>query len=256
MVASRFRRTDMWIVIPICLWVLAMITTPIIHWTADEAAFHAMITIGVLMQAGATVTALVRAAGFGSVLRIVLPILLLAWLAEFIGSHTGFPFGKYTYTDILQPQVGGVPLLIPVAWLMMLPSSWAVADLIIKDRGFPAPWPAQLARAAVAALAFTTWDLFLDPQMVIWGLWHWASPGIYFGIPLTNYLGWLLVSFLITLLLAPANLPSSPLLVIYAITWFLTFFGQLFFWNLPGPALVGFTSMGGILFWLYRRSRK
>ena len=245
---------DMWIVILVCLWVAAMIATPIIRWTADETAFHAMITVGVLMQAGATGIALVRTTGFGSVLRILLPLLFLAWLAEFIGCHTGFPFGKYTYTEILQPQVGGVPLLVPIAWLSMLPSSWAVADLILKNRGFPTSWSERLARAAVAALAFTTWDLFIDPQMVLWGLWHWARPGIYFGIPLTNYLGWLLVSFLITLLLAPTNLPSGPLLIIYAVTWFLTFFGQLFFLNLPGPALVGFASMGGILFWLYKKS--
>ena len=47
---------------------------------------------------------------------------MIGWTAEAIGSKTGFPFGAYHYTDRLQPQLLGVPLLIPLAWLMMLPA--------------------------------------------------------------------------------------------------------------------------------------
>ena len=28
-------------------------------------------------------------------------------------------------------------------------------------------------------------------------LWHWAVPGLYFGVPLTNFIGWLITSLLI-----------------------------------------------------------
>jgi putative membrane protein len=44
----------------------------------------------------------------------------------------------------------------------------------------------------LGAVALTAWDLFLDPQMVGEGYWGWARRGRYRGIPLTNFLGWLL----------------------------------------------------------------
>jgi putative membrane protein len=254
-----FRRFDPLSILPILLWVMTMIATPLIQRAGGEDALYLMINLGVVTQAAAVVTVLVRGAGWRSALLTVLPVLPLAWLVEFVGSSTGFPFGRYYYTDALQPQLAGVPLLIPLAWLMMLPPAWAVASLVIKSRTLSPPAPVRLARALVAALAFTAWDLFLDPQMVAWGFWVWEHPGAYFGIPLMNFLGWLLVSFAFSFFLfpSPLSLLASPLslLLIYALTWFLQSFGQTFFWGLPGPALAGFLGMGGMLLWALLRSR-
>ena len=93
-------------------------------------------------------------------------IIILTWAIEAIGTATGFPFGSYSYTDHLQPQLLGVPLFIPLAWMMMLPPSWAVAQRLSSSKG-------KLVFLVLGALAFTAWDLFLDPQMVKWGLWVW-----------------------------------------------------------------------------------
>lgn len=101
----------------------------------------------------------------------------------------------------------------------------------------------------------TAWDLFLDPQMVAWGLWVWTQPGGYFDIPWINFLGWLLASALITAVVRPGPLPTRPLMLIYGITWLLESLGLLFFWGLPGPALVGFAGMGSLL-WLAFMKRK
>ncbi|MBL8055303.1 MAG: carotenoid biosynthesis protein, partial [Anaerolineales bacterium] len=155
----------------------------------------------------------------------------------------------YRYTDLLQPQVLGVPALIPLAWLMMLPPAWAVAAALVRPRE-RAPF------ALVAALAFTAWDLYLDPQMVARGLWVWAEPGGYFGIPWVNFLGWLVTAFVITFVCGPADLPARPLAVIYTLTWLLQAVGLGFFWGQPGPALAGFLGMGVfvVLFWRQARS--
>jgi putative membrane protein len=144
----------------------------------------------------------------------------------------------------LQPQLLGVPALIPLAWLMMLPPAWAVAAAVISPRE-RAPF------ALVAALAFTAWDLYLDPQMVTRGLWAWAEPGGYFGIPWVNFLGWLVTAFIITYVCAPGDLPARPLAVIYTLTWLLQAIGLGVFWGHPGPALAGFFAMGVfvVLFW-------
>lgn len=230
-----------------------MIATPIARWMAGDGALVPMMSVGVLVQLAAVSVIQVRADGAGPTLRLGLTVAAAAWLAELVGSRTGFPFGSYSYSPMLQPQLGGVPLLVPLAWLMMLPPSWAVAQAIVGprtlDRG------SRLLRAALAALAFTAWDLFLDPQMAGWGFWTWPEGGPFFGVPLTNYLGWLLVSFLMGLFLIPDRLPVLPLLIIYGVTWFLQSFGQAFFWGLPGPALCGFLGMGGMFAWAALRRR-
>jgi putative membrane protein len=227
-------------------WVLTMISLPIVKWTLGQAALQDGIVLAVLVQTLVVLLILQRAWGAASALRVALLVTAPAWIAEAIGSATGFPFGAYDYTPLLQPQLAGVPWLIPLAWLMMLPPAWAVAWIITGGRS-------RLHLAMVSALAFTAWDLFLDPQMVAWGFWEWEQPGAYFGIPLVNFLGWLFVSGLITWLVNPQRLPIAALLLVYILTWLLEAIGQAFFWGLPGPAFFGFLGMGVMLLWAYRR---
>ena len=55
-----------------------------------------------------------------------------------------------------------------------------------------------------------------------------------------------------TLVVKPDNLPLQPLILIYIVTWLLETIGQLFFWELPGPAFFGFIGMGsliGLIYW-------
>jgi putative membrane protein len=251
-IINQLRQADRLITAVVPLWILMMIATPIFMWVGGRPALYAAINAGVLMQVLASLTVLWRAWNPIRTLHLALFILPLAWLAEFIGSHTGFPFGRYIYTDILQPQLLDVPLLIPLAWLMMLPPAWAVAALIVRNESSAARWQVRTFRALIAALAFTAWDLFLDPQMVTWDFWRWVTPGLYFGIPLINFLGWILVSFIFSYFFMPADLPVTPLFIIYIITWILQTIGQLFFWNLPGPALCGFIGMGAFILWAFR----
>lgn len=220
------------------LWLLLMVFIPISHWTNGLAAVRQLVVYSVILQSLAVFFILQAAWGWWRTLITLLATAGLTLFIEMAGTHTGWLFGAYHYTDHLQPQIGNVPLLIPLAWFMMLPPAWAVAE-----RFRARPW----LFAAVAAGAMTAWDLFLDPQMVGWDLWRWDQPGGYFGIPWHNYLGWFATAFLLTLLLRPAQLPRKPLLGIYAITWFLETFGLLFFWGLPGPALVGSLVMGAFL---------
>lgn len=219
----------------IIAWLLCMIAVPIAKWTLGESAMYPLVNLSVVLQAGAVLAILSPAWGIRRSLTVLTAITILTLLAEIIGSATGFPFGSYAYTDRLQPQIGHVPLLIPLAWFMMAPSAWAVADRFRNKT-----WLYIL----VSASALTAWDLLLDPQMVSWDLWQWEKVGLYFGIPLSNFAGWLLVAALLTWLIRPLDLPLLPLLIIYTITWFLEWFGLAFFWGMPGPALIGGLVMG------------
>ena len=250
----QFLRLDPAVLVMLAILALTFISLPIVRWTLGDGSLRTGIEIGVLVQAGTVTVLLGRAWSRRRLLATLAAVIILAWGAEFLGSRTGFPFGRYHYTDLLQPQLGGVPLLIPFAWLMMLPPSWAIASIISPPPSGRKGEGTGLGVALLSSLAMTAWDLFLDPQMVAWGFWAWEEPSGYFGIPWTNYLGWLLVTFVVTLVIRPRDLPVGPLVAVYALTWFLESFGQLFFWGLPGPAVCGFLGMGVILLWAALRN--
>ncbi len=234
-------------------WVGVMICIPIVRWALGDGVLHWGVMLGVVFQAAAVLATLVFCWGARETLRVGAIIVSAAWVMEWIGSHTGIPFGAYYYTALLRPQLGDVPLVIPLAWLMMLPAAWAVADFIVAshpqkmNRG-----PGRWRFVFVSALAFTAWDLFLDPQMVAWGYWVWEQPGVYFGIPGVNFLGWFISAALVTLMVRPRFNPSLPLLVIYTITWALQSMGLAFFWGMVGPALAGFLGMGAFVLLAWR----
>lgn len=221
-------------------WLLCMIAIPIVLWTLGEAAMQPLIGLSVLLQASAVLTILFQSWSWQSFTKTAVFTTLFTFTIEYIGSHTGLIFGHYHYTPLLQPQLSGVPLLIPLAWLMMLPCAWATAAHFQHNR-----WLFVL----LSSCALTAWDLLLDPQMVGWGLWVWDQPGGYFGIPWQNYLGWLLTACILTAVLThpQQKLPLRPLLTIYTITWFLETFGLALFWGMPGPALVGGLAMGSFV---------
>lgn len=230
------------------VWILVMISVPIVRWVAGEGAEHVGIAAGVFAQVAAVIAALATSFGVWVVLVVVI-VPVLGWASEAIGSRVGVPFGDYHYTDVLQPQVARVPVLIPLAWLMMMPPAWAVGALV-------APTSAVL-QWVVAAAAFTAWDVYLDPMMVSWDFWRWPKGGRYLGIPIVNYLGWFVVTFAITALVAllgrvvgvpfVAGVPTAPLALIYAVTWVLMLIGQLAFWRLRASAIAGFIAMGAFV---------
>jgi uncharacterized membrane protein len=179
---------------------------------------------------------------------MVLTVTGVSFGVEALGVATGFPFGSYAYADTLGPSLLGVPLLVPLAWLMLSYPAFLAGQALLGRR---AGWVA-------AAWTMAAWDLFLDPQMVAAGHWTWAEegpdiPGVP-GIPAVNYLGWLLAASLImgllTLLPQPAGLrpgtaphdavPAAVLLWTYASQ----IMGNLLFWDRWSVALVGGVAMG------------
>jgi len=230
----------------IAAWIVSMISLPILRWTWGDGVVPGLTTVSAIFQVGAVSVILWRAWGLSRTLSTAALIAILTFSAEWLGSTTGFPFGEYDYTTTLQPQAFGVPLLIPLAWLMMLGPSWAVAQAILG--GKIDSLGRRLAFIGLSALAMTAWDLYLDPQMVTWGFWVWREPSGYFGIPWSNYAGWLLVSALVTIAARPMRLPITPLLVIYGVVWAFQAVGLAVFWGQVGPALFGFSAMGALLY--------
>lgn len=123
---------------------------------------------------------------------------IISFVMEEVGVGTGLIFGPYHYSDMLGPKLDNVPVLIPIGWFMMVYPSWVVACSLLRgvDLGRPA---GMIVLALTAALAMTGWDMVMDPPMIAAGNWVWEEGGPYFGVPLHNYFGWVLNTFVIYL---------------------------------------------------------
>ena len=163
-------------------------------------------------------------------------------LAEAVGTATGFPFGEYEYTGTLGAELLGVPLVIPVAWAMFAYPCLLVGQALTSSR---------LGAALVGGWALASWDLFLDPQMVEAGHWRWTDvtaslPGSP-DVPISNYLGWVLVGVLMLGLLqllprktADDRVPAA----LFLWTYFSSILANLAFFGRPAVAVIGGVGMG------------
>ncbi len=122
---------------------------------------------------------------------------LLPLTAELIGTSTGWPFGPYEYTDLLGPKIlSKVPFTIPLSWFYMGFTAYLLASAIT---GLLKLRRRTLWSLALGAWLLMAWDLALDPAMVrnnVFPFWNWYTHGVYFGMPLQNFVGWWLVGFL------------------------------------------------------------
>jgi uncharacterized membrane protein len=104
---------------------------------------------------------------------------------------TGFPFGHYHYTDALGPKLFLVPLLIGPAYFATGYLAWALSTVLIGDVRRGSNTFTTFAVPFIASFLMVMWDLCFDPTAsTVNHVWIWEQGGGYFGVPLTNYLGW------------------------------------------------------------------
>jgi uncharacterized membrane protein len=151
------------------------------HWTG---ALY--IATGFVAAAAGWMAAAGRRRGLAGIAAVV----LLALGIELTGVATGFPFGGYAYGTTLGPRVLGlVPVVIPLSWFLMLYASVAIA--VRFRRGL-------LGTALIASLGLLAWDVLMDPAMSIaFPFWSWQTSGVYFGMPLVSWAGWLFTGVVI-----------------------------------------------------------
>ncbi len=170
-------------------------------------------------------------------------------LFESVGVATGLVYGPYHYTDKLGDKfLGLVPLLIPLAWFMMMYPSYVIASRLVPSSWKITPW--RTGVAVLGGVAMTAWDLAMDPLMVAGKYWIWDVQGAYFGVPLQNYWGWWLTTFFtfaLFLWLSRAE-PAAPdrndaqAVVSYAASGLTSILYDLSV-GLGGPGLVGLFAM-------------
>lgn len=177
----RLRRAALWTTLALfaVLW-LGGVASAWLGLQRDDAGTLAalfLLTAGLVVLLG-------ERAGRGMILLAC--VALLGLLVEAVGVRFGVPFGRYVYTEALQPQLLGVPVVMGPAWMVLVAFA-SDAAWRLRLRG----WRAIL----FAALLTTATDLVIDPLAANrLGYWRWAEAGSYYGIPLVNFAGWFLTA--------------------------------------------------------------
>lgn len=184
--------------------------------------------------------------------RAALSLLALSafgYAIEAIGVVTGLPYGSFYYGDALGGRLLGlVPYLLPISYTPLVIGAVAASwnDSLVNHRVF------FIFRAA---LLLVLMDGVLDPGATFLGFWIWPEGGAYYGVPLSNYAGWLLSGALAAaLLLAVGRWRTAPLpgLLDGAILALAFWTGVAVFSALIVPALLGAALFAHLL---HRRSR-
>src|SRR5438270_79093 len=117
--------------------------------------------------------------------------LVVSNVLENVSILTGFPFGHYHYTASAGPKLFLVPLFIGAAYFATGYLAWMLATVLVGDVRRGGSWFTTIVVPLIGSAVMVMWDLTLDPTAsTIQHLWIWEQGGGYFGVPLTNYLGW------------------------------------------------------------------
>ena len=161
---------------------------------------------------GAYLLACIPHIGWRRTLAFTVAGYLIAFFSEWLSINTGFPYGWYYYIEATKNQelwVAGVPFFDTLSYVFLAYCSYATALFILSPlkvwRWDMVTLETCRIRRSFAALllgAFlqTFLDIVIDPVALQGRRWFlgqiygYRENGIHFGVPLSNYWGWLLTS--------------------------------------------------------------
>ncbi len=136
---------------------------------------------------------------------------LVAFAAEYSSTRNGIPFGLYHYIETTKPKevwIGNVPFWDSLSFTFLCYLGWRLAVLlyaplvitradvqVAETRVVATSWIVCLT----GALLMTLLDVVIDPLTLRGDRWflgqvyYYPNGGIYFGVPLSNFVGWFVV---------------------------------------------------------------
>ena len=144
---------------------------------------------------------------------------LIAFGSEYSSINNGFPYGWYYYVEATRGKelwVAGVPFFDSLSYVFLSYCSYATALLVLSPvkgsrRDLVSLETGRLRRSFSALLLGSLFQVFLDivtdpvalqgHRWFLGRIYGYREAGHHFGIPLSNYLGWFMVSLVMIFLL-------------------------------------------------------
>ena len=115
---------------------------------------------------------------------------------EALTIHTGLLVGHYHYMQF-PISLFGVPLIVIVAYFGTGYFAWMLAHVFTGQFSKKLEGKWIFVVPLIAAFILVMWDLGMDPiYSTVLSFWVWESPGPYFGVPITNFVGWFVIGFI------------------------------------------------------------
>jgi isopentenyl-diphosphate delta-isomerase len=160
---------------------------------------------------------------------------------------TGVPYGRFQYSEMLGYKLFGyTPWTVALAWTPAVLAAYAVAAGLVGQQLPVVSQRLSASRIAIMAATLTAFDLVLDPAAVGLGFWRYDGGGNFYGVPLSNFLGWLITGAIAGTLLDVFMRKKSPLLPVpvqlVSSALFIVVFWSFVasFLALKWPAVIGF----------------
>ena len=128
---------------------------------------------------------------------------LVALGAELSSTRVGVPFGLYHYTGETTGAelfLSNVPFFSPLSFPFLAYAAFCLARWAL-GAGWAGSRAGRLRMVALSGALMTLLDVVIDPLAVQGGRWFlghifsYSEGGDYFGVPLSNFVGWLLVGW-------------------------------------------------------------
>jgi putative membrane protein len=144
---------------------------------------------------------------------------LISFLSEFSSINTGFPYGWYYYLDATKNRelwIAGVPFFDSLSYVFLAYCSYATALLVVSPakawrRNFVTLETRSIRRSVAVLFLGSLFQVFLDividpvalqgRRWFLGQIYGYREAGVHFGVPLSNYIGWWVVSILMVLAL-------------------------------------------------------
>lgn len=154
---------------------------------------------------------------------VVIALGLFALTIETIGIHTGFPYSSFEYILPFGYRLfGTTPWTVFIAW-----SPLVIGAYLLAHNWFKQNWTRFIIYLGILIGS----DIILDPGAVARGLWKYTNGGLWFDVPLQNFVGWIIsgsIAYaLLTLILKNREIKNSNIIWIGSLSLLLS----LFLWS-------------------------
>ena len=147
----------------------------------------------------------------------------IAFLSEYSSTRTGFPYGFYSYIQTTIDKelwISNVPFMDSLSYTFLSYCSFSLAiflnqEIIQKKNDISIMnFEKGMQQKTVlysSVILFVLLDVIIDPvalrgsEWFLGQIYHYHKHGFYFGVPLSNFAGWMIVGFCIVYLFQSIN---------------------------------------------------